>query len=773
MVKLNYKSALFLALMLSTSSVAAYAQSSGASAVFNEKLINSVITAHNTKIEELSGQNAALGKAIAQHMRNGTPYDSELAEIELNNAHINGVIGDLKHELALMRSEFDSFMDGKSLSLFAGKSWDGQDVLSTAKNTQDILFSPESFLNATEYAEYAPKIAAYDKLTEAVRSYQSIASRGHEIERTVPFLAQFLETAATFPIDTDAVNALVAFLRNNNDVFAANQLTLIFSKIDPANGVQKALFDVLEKGSNTAATNFMMASEYYQHFQYSLYSQAFSLYQQAVNTYAAAIKNTPESDIVMQYMTQQESQLKDYADAVNKLEIAAEKEPLIINPPIDATDTSVRFNDTINQGNQNTGTQAYTVKIDGRPMTLFVNYTTGNVVGYGYTGIGGSGIAPLGASGMDYAQGVFVGQLNADKTQIIGEFSGITGASAFDNKFHTISVPGGDATSVRILNLPRGAYTNGGSGSIETHIAIGVLGSGVTRTLSYTTSQGATDPYKLGNGYNLNGASTGVPVTYEGYGRILVQNRVSDAIAAPIEMENLGDLKVTVNSAKGSEDVTFEFNGSNPQATATKAVVNDRIAGAVSHLTDNVLRTGVMFPLENYNDVNLVHFMDYSEGLNNATPNGVGYGFGVVGKPTQVADLPTGTATYTGGAAGYITTQANYAAGQISDLQQFYGNTTLNVNFGTNAVTGMINTFKNSDNSAIDSFAVTGNVTGNGLAIGLAGNGTGTGTGSFFGPAGNEVGGQFSTTYTGTVSPNGIVSYPGVLTHDGVFWGAR
>lgn len=434
----------------------------------------------------------------------------------------------------------------------------------------------------------------------------------------------------------------------------------------------------------------------------------------------------------------------------------------------DATDLFNRFimQETVGRD----GIRIFRLTTDGEfarngEMTLFINYKTRQVLGYGTAAF----TETLdGTSLLNYAEGVYVGELSADQKSISGRFLGMSGGNSLANDYQINSggrIPD-DITGMTFTSLPLGAYTDGGSGNITAEIYVGDplnTANNTTRTLTYNVQETGYEPYKLANGYNVEADTTRGSVTYEGYGRISKQNRKTAAPLASEVMDDLGDLTVTVDNTQGAESIDYSFNGSDPQSTSSDAVISQRLAGSISQLADNMLRSGVMFPLEGYDNTNLVHFVDFSDGLYNGSSDDIGYGFGVVGTPTPLADMPAGSATYSGGVAGYTSYQ--FPPGTISSSEQFYGNTTLNVDFDTTAVTGSMALFNHNDNTALNNFTMTGNVAGNGLnltSITDGGTATGSGTGTFYGSAAQEVGGQF------VVNDN-----PNDTMYEGVFWGKQ
>ena len=428
----------------------------------------------------------------------------------------------------------------------------------------------------------------------------------------------------------------------------------------------------------------------------------------------------------------------------------------------DATDAVTALNAVIG-GQQNFTPNdtitTYNLTIEGEPFTLFVNETTGQVSGYGYAGFD-AGIDVN--STMTGAQGVFVGTLDKNTGNVIGKFSGIS-LSSSTNIYEIDStglLAGTDAVGMTFTGLSSDIVQNGGSGDIAATIFVGdpaVTGNNVAQTLGVNAVTGENEPNKLDSGYNITpGTSTGA-ITYQGFAKIVRQDRVNETQSPTISMEELGDLKVVLNRSKDEESLKFSFNGSDPQATADVAVINDRTASAVNVLEDNMLRGGVMFPLDELNNVNLVQFVDFSDGAW-TNQNEAAYGFGVVGTPTAPTDVPTaGSATYNGGAA----------AGNITDVQQFYGDTAITADFGGGFYNGTIKTFNTATDAAIENFTVSGSILPNQNTFDMAiQNGdlslTGTGDGAFYGSNADEMAGHFTAQDGG-----------GTEFHEGVFWGKK
>jgi hypothetical protein len=129
------------------------------------------------------------------------------------------------------------------------------------------------------------------------------------------------------------------------------------------------------------------------------------------------------------------------------------------------------------------------------------------------------------------------------------------------------------------------------------------------------------------------------------------------------------------------------------------------------------------------------------------------------GQALTVSMPTTGTATYTGGAAGFV---VQPVANNSHNTAEFYGTSSLTANFAAGNVTGsitgiaaydvngattLLGTINDIGLSATISgstFAGTANVTGSaGTAFDIAG-ATGTLKGGFYGPAANEVAGVFN-----------------------------
>ena len=133
-------------------------------------------------------------------------------------------------------------------------------------------------------------------------------------------------------------------------------------------------------------------------------------------------------------------------------------------------------------------------------------------------------------------------------------------------------------------------------------------------------------------------------------------------------------------------------------------------------------------------------------------------GFLSYGVATDVADLPTGTATYSGHAAGEEWNGVSFNRNRGS----FTGNLSLMANFDANSVNGSITGIQyrppgesdfvpgdvslSLDNGSISGSGFSAELTG---TPGQTGRYEGTANGQFYGPAAAEVGGVFQGTHTG------------------------
>ncbi len=150
------------------------------------------------------------------------------------------------------------------------------------------------------------------------------------------------------------------------------------------------------------------------------------------------------------------------------------------------------------------------------------------------------------------------------------------------------------------------------------------------------------------------------------------------------------------------------------------------------------------------------------DNTSNCTPAYAGTFAGAQPGQALTVSMPTtGTATYSGGATGFV---LQPIANNSNNVGQFYGTSSLTANFSTGSISGsitginaygvnggntLLGTVNNIGLSATISgstFAGTANVTGSaGTAFDIAG-ATGTLKGGFYGPSANEVAGVFNLT---------------------------
>lgn len=133
-------------------------------------------------------------------------------------------------------------------------------------------------------------------------------------------------------------------------------------------------------------------------------------------------------------------------------------------------------------------------------------------------------------------------------------------------------------------------------------------------------------------------------------------------------------------------------------------------------------------------------------------------GYLTYGVATEVADLPTGTANYSGRAAGNTWDGPNF----ITQRGSFTGDLSLTANFDAATVGGSVTAiqYRAPGQSAFSPLGTSlsfdsGTIAGNGFSADLAGSNDGSGRyegsadGQFYGPSAAEVGGVFQGTHTG------------------------
>jgi hypothetical protein len=235
--------------------------------------------------------------------------------------------------------------------------------------------------------------------------------------------------------------------------------------------------------------------------------------------------------------------------------------------------------------------------------------------------------------------------------------------------------------------------------------------------------------------------------------------------------------------------VTVQYGGTNNyNASGTKLGLTGVTNGdfSITNSTDSALTTSGGGSFEDYANVVRLAYATFGVwSLNpcsnnaNCLPTYVGsYAGGQPGQSPTTAMPTTGSATYSGGAVGYIvaTTGPNNAG-------QFYGTSNLTANFATGGITGSISginaySVQNNGSGATplgtvntiglaatisgSNFTGTTNVTGGaGTAFDISG-ATGSLSGSFFGPSAQEVAGVFdlSGTTTQVIGSLGATSTP-------------
>lgn len=142
------------------------------------------------------------------------------------------------------------------------------------------------------------------------------------------------------------------------------------------------------------------------------------------------------------------------------------------------------------------------------------------------------------------------------------------------------------------------------------------------------------------------------------------------------------------------------------------------------------------------------------DGVVQSTLNGVW----VAGGLTPAANIPnTGSVHYAGSVLGYATDALN----NDNNPARLSGSMTMDVNFGTRALTGSFSalTYNAGSSTWINGATMSGSLlAGNGFVAGLSGEqiSDGSARGSFFGPAAQEVGAAWKIDKTGGASATGV-----------------
>ena len=220
-----------------------------------------------------------------------------------------------------------------------------------------------------------------------------------------------------------------------------------------------------------------------------------------------------------------------------------------------------------------------------------------------------------------------------------------------------------------------------------------------------------------------------------------------------VASDGAGGYQVTYNVGGNSQVVTLGVDdyGSNP---AFRDIFSERLGNRSYHLFEY---TNSFFGPPEFDHFNVE---GWSVADWNATQtdmlDAVKSGFVVYGTPTEVADLPSGTASYRGRVEGEIWSM-DAAARPEAILDFFLAAFNLEADFATSTVGGMIDDIRlrepgDDDHSPVDVEVAIENgvIADSGFTADLSSpqlpNFTGDMTGQFFGPGAAEVGGVFSGT---------------------------
>lgn len=238
---------------------------------------------------------------------------------------------------------------------------------------------------------------------------------------------------------------------------------------------------------------------------------------------------------------------------------------------------------------------------------------------------------------------------------------------------------------------------------------------------------------------------------------------------------------LTRYTVAGAETGVFETAGGDVHATATttaSAIRNGQTvtmtAYNVATSTDPAITTSSLAHIANFAPANGLLYTDY--GLWSVDPTATSgalylgaFGGGKLNvSATAASAMPTtGSASYTGGAAGYASQGDSTLA--LGKTGTFYGTLNLTANFAANSISGTvtnINVYQLANNNGtvmgtlnditlngtLSGASISGTATANPASVGTAINATGAAGllgGSFYGPSGQEVAGTF-TLFGGT-----------------------
>ena len=237
--------------------------------------------------------------------------------------------------------------------------------------------------------------------------------------------------------------------------------------------------------------------------------------------------------------------------------------------------------------------------------------------------------------------------------------------------------------------------------------------------------------------------------------RDIVGNSASEANARVTSVRSDGAKGFDVTYEVDGQRETVSFDAADAGFFNSTGIVYSRTVGSNSYAFNDAAGSLSGNAEFSHFNVNGWSATDYS---NDGFAQSVKRGFLAYGVSTGASDLPSGTATYSGRAAGDEWTGPSFNTNRGS----FTGSLSLTANFDTNSVDGSVTGIRYRAPGQTEfgplegSFSFdSGTISGSGFTADLAGpqgetgRYEGTASGQFYGPAATEVGGVFQGTHTG------------------------
>lgn len=369
-------------------------------------------------------------------------------------------------------------------------------------------------------------------------------------------------------------------------------------------------------------------------------------------------------------------------------------------------------------------------------MKLFVNWSSGKVYAF-------ENDAKLDSQ---YGTSIFIGDIDRDRLEIGGKYV---------LKTRRLSAAENSELPRFVTDARRDTTTLQFYGS---NFANGIGGTfGATYYDEYKTPALSS---MLMSGF-LNGKNVTVGYSpsnnevWKGYAVGLVADRSTGAVEVASNF-NPDDVQITLRPASATAKADIKVSNSGTYSLATDwtdtSVYVNKDAFAVVKEVDGVPAYAVTTMTEDdgYNYLAWGVWSTETVGTPNKTV--LDGSHWIAGRLTPTVDMPTtGTATYSG--------QVRGMASESGGVHSLNGTINLNANFETGNITGQLDIRYAATGAA---YAVTNlsgvSISGNSFAGSLSGsNNTGAINGSFYGPAANEVGGNWEVNKTGS-SAAGVFS---------------